>query len=168
MSNTSLAIILLATLALTLVGPSLLQQAKAATSGQNGMAGTPGAQCLPNYGGSPCFTDGGIGGSGNEPNADESSNGNGGNGNNIYACTSDYDGSYNDCSATGGDGGNYNNYNYGTTSYGNGGIAGSITCYAPYGEASCHALGGRGGNENSDNFIITHFGTSRNGNGGRL
>jgi hypothetical protein len=98
----SMAIILLTTLALTLVGPALLQQVKAVTSGQNGMAGIPGAQCLPHYRDSLCFTDGGMGGSGNEPNYDDFSNGNGGNGNNIIACTSDYDGD-NDCSANGGE-----------------------------------------------------------------
>jgi hypothetical protein len=74
MRNTSLTIILLATFALTLTVPaicgiSLLQQAKAETSGQNGLNGRAD---------STSSAKGGKGGTGNSPNSGDSFNGNGG------------------------------------------------------------------------------------------
>jgi hypothetical protein len=80
MINTSLAIFLLATLALTFMVPamsgiSLLQHVKAATSGQNGKGGN-------NFCSDPskCHVSGGACGFGNVMNTGMSFNGNGGNG----------------------------------------------------------------------------------------
>ena len=80
-SKTSLAIILLATLALTFMVPSisgislLQQQAKAATTGQNGKPGTN--ECTNP---SQCHIGGGAGDSFNDDNQGLSFTGNGGNG----------------------------------------------------------------------------------------
>jgi hypothetical protein len=124
MSKTSLVIILLATIALAFLVPavsgvSLLQHAKAETSGQNGMYGPNFCPIQP-YSPAPagCNTRGGFGGSYNLGNLDQSSNGNGGPGGIIVRCDSFYT-----CVAYGGNGGGYNSENSGTSSNGNGGVA---------------------------------------------
>ena len=83
-----LVIILLATVALTLMGPavsgiSLQQQAKAETSGQNGKGGTIDSATSPDCNRTPpsmpkCTVFGGKGGVGNVQNEGMSFNGNGG------------------------------------------------------------------------------------------
>src|SRR5215472_17308509 len=124
MSNTSLAIILLATLALTLIVPvvsgvSLLQHVKAETSGQKGMDGI--SHCT----GPICFVTGGNGGVGNDGNLDNSNNGNGGRGGIINSCGNI---GLATCAALGGGGGNNNSHNRGSSSNGNGGNGGTISC----------------------------------------
>ena len=89
-----LVILLLATVALTLIAPavsgiSLLKQAKGDTSGQNGKDGFK--------------TQGGKGGSGNVKNQGSSLNGNGGDGGQCIEAP--------DCAAGGGGGGNDNSHN---------------------------------------------------------
>jgi hypothetical protein len=120
MRNTSLVIILLATIALTLIVPAvsgislLQQQAMAATNGQNGR---PGTNCSA---GSGCRVGGSTGGSGNDDNRENSFNGNGGNGGFT-------DGQcFGICDATGGNGGNDNIHNSGNSLNGNGGSGGKI------------------------------------------
>jgi hypothetical protein len=165
MSKTYLAIILLSTLALTLIGPtvsgvSLVQQAKAERSGQHGWSG-------PEYCSSPavCYTDGGPGGLDNDGNHDDSSNGNGGNGGTIYVCSA---AALVLCYANGGLGGNQNSQNSGSSFNGNGGNGGYIGCCKDIPnydgcltESVCNVNGGPGGDDNSQNS-----GVGFNGDGG--
>ncbi|MFZ0221511.1 MAG: hypothetical protein WAM42_07435 [Candidatus Nitrosopolaris sp.] len=171
MSKTSLTIMLLATLALTLIVPavsgiSLLQQAKAATSNQKGMNGIieSGAGCTPISTYVPrCFVNGGPGG-GFNGGTEGSFNGNGWNGGKIVVCTGPRQATI--CHASGGEGGSFNSDNSGGSRNGNGGDAGGIgSCFSQLPATSvagiCFANGGLGGLYNSGNS-----GTSRNGNGG--
>jgi hypothetical protein len=115
-------------------GMSLLQQAKAETSGQNGKDGvSEGINTV----------SGGKVGSDNVGNNDNSFNGNGGNGGHVSCLET--------CFARGGSGGDHNSGNHGNSDNGNGGNAGDIRrCGLEF----CTAGGGKGGSSNSKQFIF--------------
>lgn len=150
----SFVIILLATLALTLMVPavsgiSLLQQAIAARSGQNGIQGIN--SCTPP---SACHVEGGKGGTGNVANIDDSFNGNGGDGGRARSPpTNTIKGL-----AQGGPGGSGNSHNQDLSTNGDGGRGGFITC-----TSACFVQGSPGGSNNSHNSD-----NSKNGNGGMV
>jgi hypothetical protein len=153
-SRQSLIVILLATVALTLMGPAvsgislLQQQAKAEKSGQIGEDGFN--ECTLK---SQCDIDGGFGGVDNVANSNNSLNGNGGDGG-LARCFN----AATDCfvQARGGNGGHDNSHNSGNSNNGNGGKGGvGGICLS-----GCLAIGGRGGDRNSGNT------NGNNGNGG--
>jgi hypothetical protein len=127
-----LVIILLAIVALTVIGPVMAgispqQQAKAAISGKDGKGGTItiSPDCNAPHTERKCAVIGGKGGVGNVQNEGMSFNGNGGDGGSIAHCQIDRTGSLG-CFASGGNGGWNNSQNSGTSHNGNGGNAGTI------------------------------------------